>query len=505
MSLLRVLLLNLPSPPGRNIERDFAGGFGVVGSISRRRSFGHDASAPVLPPLLEAYAAASARMRGHDVHILDCQVRCWDLESISAYIKNGSFELIVSRPCFPCFDGDQQVLRKIKSSAPDAVSATWGPVSCIYREELLGDSVDVVIEGELETCLADLCDALSGKTGLAEVRGISFSDGGRIVRTAPSPPLDDLDSLPSPAYELLDMERYYDYGKIEMKRGGRGRRFFTVLSSRGCPYGCEYCPYILEFGTRWRALSAERTVDEVETLVRKYSVEAIWFRDPTWNFDVERSIAICNGLLEKDLRIVWRAEMRADLVTDELAAAMKRSGCVNAQVGLETGADLLFSQRGKRGSTLGKMIKGFRSLRSASIPITANVMVGLPGESWRTVRETAEILDRLQPHRINVAFLVPYPGTKLFEEARRKGWMKTQDRSCISGDSPVLGYDDFSSEEIALARRYLLDRSRPKEKFKRLLRSLRYMHFGQAFDEVKWISRYPTVSRKVKEAVSTGE
>jgi radical SAM superfamily enzyme YgiQ (UPF0313 family) len=182
---------------------------------------------------------------------------------------------------------------------------------------------------------------------------------------------------------------------------------------------------------------------------------------------------------------------------------MKKSGCVNAQVGLETGSDSLLSQRGKRGSTLEKMRTGFRSLRAASIPITANMMVGLPGDNWETIRETAGILDELQPHRINVAFVVPYPGTRLFEEARRKGWMRTEDRCRISGESPVLSYEDFSSEDILLARRYLLDRLRSKEKFRRLFRDLRDMQFEQAVDEIKWIARERGVSERVKKPVHT--
>ncbi len=496
---MKVLLINLPSPPGSNVERDFAGSYGVVGSRSRRSSFGHDKFALVLPPLLEAYAAGSLIQAGHEVAVLDAQIRGWGLDRISEFVEGGRFELLVARVSLPSLEHDMQALRKIRSCVPSIMQGLWGPVSSYYAEDLLRQGADFVITGELEASLPPLCNAIAEGEGTGDVSGLAYIREGKLVRTPPPEVTSDLDSLPHPAYELLDMTSYYDFGKIEMRRTGRGRRFFTVLSSRGCPFGCDYCPYVVEFGTRWRTHSPDRTVEEIETLVRRYSIEAIWFRDPTWNFDADRSIAICDGIVSKGLDVVWRAEMRADLVTPELASAMRQAGCVNAQVGLETGMDSLYAHRAKKGSDLARLRRGFEFLKACSIPVTANVMVGLPGDSWEGVRKTAEVLDELAPYRINVAFLIPYPGTRMFEEAKRNGWITTDDRWLIAGQSPVLSYREFGSDQIALARRYLLDRRRPKEKFKRLIRSLRDMDLQGAVAEASWIAAEPCVSKTIDE------
>jgi radical SAM superfamily enzyme YgiQ (UPF0313 family) len=495
---LKVLLLNLPSPPGKNIERDFAGGFGVLGSRSRRRTYGHDLQKSiVLPPLMEAYAAAAIKAMGHEVAILDAQVGNLGSYRLIDAVGAGKYDLLVSRPCLPSFDGDLELIDRIHSEVPATEMSVWGATSSEYLNETLGKSVKYALLGELDQSLPILCDALSGEMSIEKAPGIAFRRNGQIHRSTPGKPEANLDLLPSPAHDLVDMKIYYDYGKIEMAGGGRGRRFFTVQSSRGCPFGCDYCPYIVEFGTRWRELSAERTVDEIELLVDEYSIEAIWFRDPTWNFNTERALSICREIVSRNIEIIWRAEMRADLVTRELAGSMKEAGCVNAQVGLETGSECLLVDKGKKGTKMEKIKMGFRELSRASIPITANVMVGLPGDNWALVRETAEVLDELDPYRVNVAFLVPYPGTNIYGELKASGGLKSESRSMIAGEKPVVGYEEFSPQEIALARRYLLDRSRGKEKFRRLLRNLRNRQFDKILDDMNWIVKEPEVSRRI--------
>jgi len=497
---LKVLLLNLPSPPGKNIERDFAGGFGVLGSRSSRKEYGHDLDKSIaLPPLMEGYAAAVTESKGFEVRVLDAQVRQIGMKSILEEVADGGYGLVVSRPCLPSFDEDIGLIRRMSRQNSETKMAVWGTTSYAYLDELVGKAVDYALLGELDQSLPGLCEVLEGRDSFGPGSGVVYRSNGEIVRIPPGRPTDDLDSLPSPAYEKLDMDLYYDHGKIEMVKSKLGRKFFTVQSSRGCPYGCEYCPYVVEFGTKWRELTPGKTVDEIQYLVDKFSIEAIWFRDPTWNFNVERAMTICQEIISRDIGIVWRAEMRADLVTRELAVAMKEAGCVNAQLGLETGSERLLKQKGKKGAGLGRIREGFRALSMASVPITANVMVGLPGDSWTVVRETARVLDDLDPYRVNVAFLVPYPGTKIYDELLDRGWLKTKSRSKIAGEKPVISYDGFSSEDIILARRYLLDRSRGKEKFRRLLRNLRNGQIDKVVDDLGWIAQEPRISRRVDE------
>jgi len=501
-SRLKVLFLNIPSPPRKNVERDFAGGFGVPGAPSRRRRYGHDLEkSAVLPPLFEGITASLLRKAGHEVALLDAQIRDMDLPSVVRFVSSGGYDLLVARPSLPSFREDVHLLGSVKSSCPDMLIAAWGAFSTTNPQLVLGGPVDLVISGELESVVPMLCEHVSNGQDVSSRPGVMVEKNGKVSSTSPPPIVKDLDSLPYPLYEIFDMERYYDHGKVEMERASPGRRFFTIQSSRGCPFACWYCPYIVEFGPKWRAMSPERTVDELEILVERHSVEAVWFRDPTWNFDPDRSLAICKEIVDRGLDVVWRAEMRADLVDDELAVWMKKAGCVNAQLGLETGDRVILSRWGKRGTDLEKMKRGFQSLSKASVPVTANVLVGLPGETWRSVAETALLLDELRPRRVNVAHIIPYPGTRFYMEAEREGWMLSGDLSRIVGRSPVVSYNGFSARDITLARRYLLDRTRPRQKYRRLLAALSRLSLREAFEELRWILLEPKVSKIVEDEI----
>jgi len=501
-SRLKILFLNIPSPPRKNIERDFAGGFGVLGASSRRRRFGHDLEkSVVLPPLFEGITASLLREAGHKVELLDGQIRDMDLPSVVKFISSGGYDLLVARPSLPSFREDIRLLASVKSSCPDLLIAAWGAFSSTNPQLVLGSSVDLVVWGELESVVPMLCERVSTAQDISSCPGVIVMEDGHISSSKPPPIVNGLDSLPYPLYEIFDMDRYYDHGKVEMERASPGRRFFTIQSSRGCPFACWYCPYIVEFGSKWRAMNPRRTVDELEVLVKKHSVEAVWFRDPTWNFDPSRSMAICQEIVDRGLDLVWRAEMRADLVDEELALWMKKAGCVNAQLGLETGDRVLLYRWGKRGTDLGKMKKGFESLSRASVPVTANVLVGLPGETWRSVAETALLIDQIGPRRVNVAHIIPYPGTRFYEEAERQGWMISRDLSRIVGRSPVVSYDGFSARDITLARRYLLDRTRPRQKYRRLLAALSRLSLREAVEELRWILLEPKISRIVEDEI----
>jgi len=495
---LRVLLLNLPSPPGMNVERDFAGGFGVIGSRSRRRRYGHDLDKGILlPPLMEGYAATVLEGNGHEAAILDCQLRSWGMKQIRDFLAERDFDAMAARVCLPSIDADLDLLDRIAAWAPGRPTVVvWGAIASVHPEVVLArKGVDAVIGGEIEYQLPGLADELAAgsdpkdipldSTGLVKVDGTRHPD-----------PMD----LPSPSYELIQTGSYYDNNKIEMKANGRGRRFFTVLSSRGCPYGCSYCPYIVEYGRRWRAMTPEATVDEIERLVEGWEIEAIWFRDPTWNIDTERSIEICDDMISRELDIVWRAEMRADLVTEELASRMREAGCVNAQVGLETGDPALLSRKGKKGTDLGRIERGIAALRDSGIPVTVNVLVGLPGDSWSGIGKTEELIREMGPHRKNVAHLVPYPGTPILGELEREGWINSRNWKEYASGRTVVSYPDFSGQEIMMATRYLLDYDRPKEKYRRLLRNLVGLQLGQARDDLEWMARSEDVSEKVSRA-----
>ena len=490
---MRVLFLNLPSPPGVNVARDFLG-YGVA-TPSKRFRYGHDGH--VVPPIFEAYSAALLRMEGFDVEILDGQVRDLDVDPLLHEVANIQPDVVVSRISLPSFRQDLGLLAKVRETVPNVLLVGWGTLCTVKpREALSCGPLDVAIRGELELSILKLMKQLRAGKPLDGVEGISAKQHDRILVNPPHPPIKDLDVLPTPAYDLLDMGRYLIKEERFFPEGGGGRltRFFSIYSSRGCPFNCMYCPYSLGFGSLWRGMSPRRTVDEIERLVEEYGVQGIWFRDQVFSMDIPRAMKICDELIRRRLEVRWTCETRADRLSRTLVRKMKEAGCVWINLGVETGDPKLLRRVGKRGGSLKTIEKAFKITREVGIRRRAFILIGLPGETWQSIKRTRRFIEKISPDAITVDIVTPYPGTQLYEMAKRHGWLVTEDWSQYTTVDPVMSYENFTAEEMKMARRYLLDRGRIEEKVQRIISALKGGRFGDAMAEIRTVFLEPSES-----------
>lgn len=481
---MKILFLNLPSPPKMNVARDFLG-YGVA-TPSKRLTYGHDGH--VVPPLFEAYAAAILENIGFKVSVLDAQVRNLDLPLLLMEVQKRKPQVVVCRMSIPSFKEDVQVLSRLRGILPDAIQIGWGTLCAIEPKRVLNESsLDIAIQDELEFTIPNVIEALEKSNWLQKVEGISFKSNGKIISSQRRPLQKDLDVLPLPAYHLLDMDKYM----IKESRFSPGTkdekltRFFSVVSSRGCPFNCTYCPYPLGFGKVWRGLSPKKTVDEIEHLVSNYDIHGIWFRDQTFTMDMKRALRICDGILERRLDIRWTCETRADKLTKDLVIKMKKAGCVWISMGVETGDPHLLHSIGKRGNTLETIENAFKITKEEGILRKAFVMVGLPGESWKTIQNTRMFLEKINPDALTVDIVTPYLGTQLFEMAERKNWLISKDWSIYTSVDPIMSFNGFSSEDMKRARRYLLDQVNIEGKIKRITNAIKEHRFQDALLEIK--------------------
>lgn len=364
---MKVILLNLPSPPHRNIYRDYAGGFGLA-TPSKRTKHGHDIH--VIPPLFDAYAAAILEKEDVKVSILDAQVRDLNLTQLLQYVEKQRPNIVVGRISLPSFHDDLEVMNRIKETNSFPVIIGWGVTCKVLPEEaLMKSNLDLVIRDELEFTLPEVVKTIEANGELNEVKGISFKQNNKIIHNSNRPTAENLDVLPLPAYHLLDMEKYVVRESLFYPESSEGKltRFFSVLSSRGCSYTCIYCPYPIGFGQPWRAMSAGKTVDEIEHLAKNYNVKGIWFRDQTFSMDIKRSMAICDEILDRGLEIRWVCETRADKLPSDLLKKMRRAGCTWVFIGVETGDPHLLRTIGKPGYTIEKIEQAFRMARQEGI------------------------------------------------------------------------------------------------------------------------------------------
>jgi radical SAM superfamily enzyme YgiQ (UPF0313 family) len=271
-------------------------------------------------------------------------------------------------------------------------------------------AVDAAVVGEGEWTMAELADH-----GVSEsVLGIVFRRGEQLVRTSPRPLEQDLDRLGPPAYELFDMDWF--------TRPSRWLIHWLPLAAtnlrtgRGCTSRCWFCAGHLVGGVGVRFHSIEYVVDQVHHAADKLGVEAVHFEDDTLGADPGRLVELCQALRRKglDRRIRWDGCLRVDQAEAGLLAEMKAAGCIQVEYGFESGSDESL-QTLEKGTTMELNRRAVELTRRAGLRVFADIMLGLPGETERGVRQTIRFIEWARPEVLIAGRLCPLPGSPLYE------------------------------------------------------------------------------------------
>lgn len=300
-----------------------------------------------------------------------------------------------------------------------------GQYADVFPESLVGPSgpFDVAVIGEPELTLVEVAraiaagDAAGNQSGIdfSGISGIVWTDRVRAVRNTPRPLVSDLDTLPMPAYGLFNLD---DYAKLSAYVPIAGRvRWGWIMSSRGCPFGCLFCSPTLRksHGARYRVHSPRFVVDMIETLVRDHGCNAIAFEDDVFSLDRARTIAICDEIIARGLKVFWTAQTHLATLDEDLIAAMASAGCRGLCAGVESGDEDV--RRTLKGNSLTNetIIRSAALLKKHGIELTAYFMVGCPGETLDQMKKTVKMASDMDPLMIQVAFFTPYPGSEAWD------------------------------------------------------------------------------------------
>lgn len=427
---MKTLLLNPQPDRDVVISRDHMGGFGFEVK-----------STNMTPPLSLAYCAAVLERDGLAVEILDAVALGMRPAKALEFIEAGGYGLVVIATATPSIADDLGMADSIKKASPDTFVALLGPHVTIFSEQALEASrADAVVRGEPEFIIAELAAALaSGKTD-AEIDGLTIRDLAGAKHFPDRPPNDDLDSLPFPARHLLPMEKYRSavWGKTP---------FTTMLSSRGCFYGCIYCPYRIGHGTKWRDRSPANVVDEIELCVSKFGVREILFRDPLFTADKDRVLKISELIVERGIKVDWRCETRIDLASEEMIEAFARAGCKEINFGVESGSAEILETVRRVPIERERIKKIFRACRKAGIETMAFFIIGLPGETEKSVGQTVDLALDLDPDVVQFTAATPYPNTPYYDQLKADGLL-SEDWSLFTSRAPVVGTKDLDPERL---------------------------------------------------------
>ncbi len=285
-----------------------------------------------------------------------------------------------------------------------------GPDASLRPEKYINFGADYVVVGEGEETILELLPRiLSGEEPLG-VRGVVYKNKeGSIVYNPRRYFIKNIDEIGAPDRSLINNELYR---RTWMK--SYGFAMTTIITSRGCPYACNYCSNpVAPFGRRYTYRNAKNVVDELEELVVKLGFDRIWFADDVFTINRARTLELCKEIINRNFKFKWSCLTRADRVDEELLHYMKRAGCELIFYGLESGSQRMLDFM-NRNMKVTDMKKGMILTKKVGIKIHTFLMVGYPGENFQSLIETIKIMKEIMPDEFSFTIAYPLPGTKLY-------------------------------------------------------------------------------------------
>ena len=396
----------------------------------------------VCPPLGIGYLAAHIR-DGVEVKLLDALVEApyknkpyskemilvgLSFEDIIAQIKEYKPDLVGISCIFTSqFISVVALAKLIKEQVdPEIVIVTGGTHPSFLPERSLNESIaDYIILGEGEITFKELINVHNQNGKIENLDGIAFRDNGAIRINKRINYIQDLDSLPFPARDLLPMEKYFEVN-MPMALHWRKRRNTSIITSRGCPYHCTFCSSTVHWGNRYRYRSPDNVLSEIQLLKDDFGVEELKFQDDNFSLPRWRIEAILKGMIDRHLAMPWNTPNGVAIWTfdEDLIKLMKQSGCFEITLSIESGDPYVLKNIIKKPLDLKKAKEISRLLRKYKISTYGYFILGLPGENMGNIRNTISFANELKLDYAIPFIYNPLPGSTLFDTCIEKGYLK---------------------------------------------------------------------------------
>lgn len=393
-----------------------------------------------------AYATAVLEEAGIETKLFDFPAMDWDKQDLLRLVRNEAPDVVVLDSTTPSIYSDIECARICKQESGARVVMVGPHVSALPIETLSSadGALDAVCVGEYDLTVLDV---VRNFDNLKDVRGIAYLENGTPALTEPRPLVEDLDSLPFPAWHHLDLMKYFDGGKLYP--------YIDIFSGRGCPHRCIFClwPQVMH-GRKVRLRSPRLVVDEMERDIKLCPDVArggeFFFEDDTFTLVKSNAMAICEEILRRGLKITFSVNARTDTADEKLFRLMKKAGCRELLVGFESGDPDILAGIQKKGTV--KDARRFMEIaRKAKIDVHGCFVLGLPGETEQTMERTVRFALGLGLHTVQFSAAVPYPGTAYFDYCRENGLLNSEkwDDWLKEGEqAPVIDYPGLSRKLI---------------------------------------------------------
>ena len=425
-------------------------------------------------PIYLAYAVSLLRKSGYQVKGIDAVYEEMGITKFVETLKKINPKVVLLEVSTPSIMYDLETAENIKREMPDTLVVFQGPHATYFHESIINNYrfVDVIIRGEFEVTIKDICDAVKNKRNFKTIRGITFRDrNGKTVVTPERPLLRDLDSLPYPDRKDFPIERY-------QQAFYSGKKTAIVLSSRGCPFQCTYClwPSTMTH-RRYRIRDPKKVVDEIEYLIRKEGIDEVFFDDDEFTVDKEKVRSFCSEMIKRGVNIKWHCMGRVDTVDMETLSLMKKAGCYQIFYGFESGSEKILKHV-KKGITKEQIRNAVKLTKKAGIVCGGSFILGSPYESKETVNETIKFSRNIGADWVQFTLCAPFPGTPMYEEAKSMKLLEIDLWADFDGShGPIMRTKYLSRKELSGLQRkaYISYYTYPKVIFTNIT-SIRNIH-----------------------------
>lgn len=361
-------------------------------------------SIPPLPPIELMYLAAIAKNSGYECKIKDYSVNNETLDDFSRDLKAFDPDYLLINVATPTLESDLNVCCVAKVIKQNVVTIATGAYFLSFDIEVLENNpcLDLIIKGEPEFIFKDIIE----NKPYEDILGLSYRKNGMVVSNGRRPFIENLDDIPFPARDILDNNLF--------KRPDNNKVQTIIKVSRGCPFHCFFCLATPVSGAKVRLRSAKNIVDEIKECVEKYNIKNFIF----WSdvFDVNRDwvIILCQEIIDSGLKITWSSNSRADLIDEELADMMYKSGCRLVSMGVESGSQEILDKMGKN-LTLKQVRNAVKIFKKAKIKLYNYFVIGLPWEDEKHIEETIKFAIELNGDFVSFYTATALPGSRFYD------------------------------------------------------------------------------------------
>lgn len=392
------------------------------------------------PPLGTLYAAALLRSAGISVALFDTMLTNPEDSFQAALEQQNPKIVVVYEDSFNFLS--KMCLTRMREVAYHMLEASLragatvlvnGSDASDHASDYLEKGFRCVLLGEAEWTLLELVQHLlrNGDSDFSHIAGITCQHPGtgELVQTPRRSLMRDLNLLPLPARDLVDVKKYATAWK-----SAHGFFSLNIVSSRGCPYRCNWCAKPI-YGDHFSVRSPRSVAEEMWTLKHHYGAEHLWFADDIFGIKTEWVSNLASEVERLDAAIPFKMQSRVDLMTPEAVRALRKAGCAEAWMGVESGSQKILSAMDK-GTRVDQIAVARENLRAEGIRVCYFLQFGYPGENWQDIQKTIALVQETRPDDIGVSVSYPLPGTKFFDRVRtqlgkKRNWSDSEDLSMM--------------------------------------------------------------------------